>query len=277
MDVISPADGLKIDGGLLSFHQPCHKVASTEESIQAFFLKNTFKTHQSTSRGKDTLSRTSRRRFREDIKVLYVNMWHYVTVFQSEILNSSIKTNRKGRNNDAKLTAPAYLCARTVLSLSCGKQRRRSWRSVLDDKWTEQGSNGATERCHWLAAPHEAQASARKDARSYWSDFTSHSGKRKLYMITDTTPKLRFKHRERGCWLIQMNYGTCRTVFRNEALCALMTQCDYVQGCRQGCRLRWLVVGHMGPHVTFFAIDFSFTSFHNVCGNEQTCGLPAEP
>lgn len=147
---------------------------------------------------------------------------------------------------------------------------------MLDDKWTEQGSNGATERCHWLAAPHEAQASARKDARSPRSDFTSHIGKRKLYIITDTTPKLRFKHRQHECWLSHMNCGTCRIVCRNEALCGMMTQCEYVQGCRQGCRMRWFVVGHMGPDDTFLPIYF-FTSFHNLCGNEQTCGLPAEP
>lgn len=145
---------------------------------------------------------------------------------------------------------------------------------MLDDKWTEQGSNGATERCHWLAAPHEAQASARKDARSFWSDFTSHTGKRKLYIITDTTPKLRFKHRERGCWLIQMNYGTCRTVFRNEALCALMTQCDYVQGCRQGCRMRWLVVGHVGPDVTFLPSTFPSRRFITFVGMSIRAGFP---
>lgn len=67
------------------------------------FLKNL----QSTSRVKDTLGRTLRRRFREDVKVLYVNMWPYMTAFKSETLYPSIKTNRKGRNNDAKLTVPA--------------------------------------------------------------------------------------------------------------------------------------------------------------------------
>lgn len=30
----------------------------------------------------------------------------------------------KGRNNDAKLTVPAELCARTVLSVSCGQAEK---------------------------------------------------------------------------------------------------------------------------------------------------------
>lgn len=46
-----------------------------------------------------------------------------------------------------------------MLSLSCGRQRRRSWRFGLDDKRTESGRNAATERRDWLRLTHEADES----------------------------------------------------------------------------------------------------------------------
>lgn len=103
--------------------------------------------------------------------------------------------------------------------------------------------------------------------------FTSQSGERKLYIITDTTPNLRSKHRERECRLVRVNYGTCRTVFGNETLCGMMTQCDYVQGCRQGCRMRWCVVGHVGPDDTFLPLTFPSRRFITFVGMSRHVGF----
>lgn len=69
-------------------------------------------------------------------------------------------------------------------------------------------------------------------------NMTSQTRKRKLYFTPrHVTPEQRFKQGQRKCRLMRVNYGTCRTLFWGKGgLCGMMTQREYVQGCRQGCQ-----------------------------------------
>lgn len=164
--VASWRSDLKIDGGLLIFHSPTTKTNRLSKSPQNPSTHGQRQWHQ------------------EDVwaerKVLYVNIPLYITPFKSDIFNSSTKIKwKRGETTTRNLPfRPNCVQGRCCVSRA-GRQRRRSRRSALDDKWTEHGNNGATKRCHWSAVPHEAKASARKDARSPLSNLTSTSHTRK--------------------------------------------------------------------------------------------------